>query len=53
MDRDEFINEMRSRVAMCRKLARQTTDARTIENLKAMADEGEARIARPLPEKSG
>jgi hypothetical protein len=48
MDRDELIAKMRSRVAMCRRLADSTTDERTATILRAMADEGEADIARVL-----
>jgi hypothetical protein len=46
VDRDELIAKMRSRVAMCRRLADSTTDERTATILRSMADEGEADIAR-------
>jgi len=46
MDRDELIAKMRDRVLRCRRLADGTTDARTATILRAMADEGEADIAR-------
>jgi hypothetical protein len=48
VDRDELIAKMRSRVAMCRRLADGTTDERTAKILRSMADEGEADIARLL-----
>lgn len=48
MDRGELISKMRGRVARCRELAIQTTDPRTAKILEAMADEGEADIARLL-----
>ena len=48
MDRDELIKKMRSRIEMCRRLARSTTDQPAIEVLNQMADEGEADIARLL-----
>jgi hypothetical protein len=46
MDQDELIAKMRSRVAMCRRLADSTTDERTATTLRLMADEGEADIAK-------
>ena len=51
MDRDELIAKMRDRVSRCRRLADGTTDERTATILRAMADEGEADIARLLEEK--
>jgi hypothetical protein len=48
VDRDELIAKMKSRVAMCRRLADSTTDERTATILRAMADEGDADIARLL-----
>lgn len=46
MDREQLIAKMKSRVAMCRRLADSTTDERTATTLRLMADEGEADIAR-------
>ena len=46
MDRDELIAKMRARVAQCRQLAAGTSDSRTANILRTMADEGEADIAR-------
>ena len=51
MERDELIKKMRARVEQCRRLARSTTDDRTAEVLRQIADEGEADIARLLAEK--
>ena len=45
MDQQTLAN-MRSRVAMCRRLAESTTDPRTAKVLRQMADEGEADILR-------
>ena len=50
MERDELIAKMRERVLRCRRLADGTTDSRTAKILRAMADEGEADIARLLDE---
>lgn len=50
MERDELIAKMRSRVAMCRRLADGTTDEKVAKTLRAMAEEGEADIARLLDE---
>lgn len=52
MDRNELINKMRSRVDMCRRLARSTTDRQAAEALRQIADEGEADINRLLAEDS-
>lgn len=52
MDRDELIAKMRDRVLRCRRLADGTTDLRTAQILRAMADEGEADIARLLEDNS-
>jgi len=43
---NELVAKMRARVAQCRRLAATTSDARTAKILRAMADEGEADIAR-------
>ena len=51
MDRNELVAKMRARVAMCRRLAKGSTDQRTIVSLLSMAEEGEADIARLLAEK--
>jgi hypothetical protein len=50
MERDEIIKQIRGRVEKCRRLARSTTDERTAETLKQMADEGDADIKRLLAE---
>lgn len=42
----QTIANMRSRVARCRQLADSTTDPRTADILRQMADEGEADIRR-------
>ena len=39
---------MKARVARCRRLARASTDQRIIDELLAMAKEGESDIARLL-----
>lgn len=44
MKRDELIKKIRGRVEMCRRLANSTTDQRTAETLRKMADEGDADI---------
>jgi len=41
MDREELIEKMRGRVAVCRNLAATVGDPRTAEVLRKMADEGE------------
>lgn len=46
----ELITKMRARVERCRRLARMSNDERISEELLAMADEGEADIARLLLE---
>lgn len=43
MEADPTAN-MRARIEMCRRLAANTTDARTAKILRQMADEGEADI---------
>ena len=48
--RDEIIKQIRARVETCRRLANVTTDERTAETLKQMADEGDADIKRLLAE---
>jgi hypothetical protein len=50
MERDELIAKMRARVAQCRRLAEATTDPRTANILRGMADEGDADIKRLLEE---
>jgi hypothetical protein len=50
MERDELIAKMRARVAQCRRLADATTDQRTANILRGMADEGDADIKRLLEE---
>jgi hypothetical protein len=40
------LDNMRARVAQCRRLAESITDARAAAILRQMADEGEADIAR-------
>jgi hypothetical protein len=52
MQLDELVGKMRARVALCRRLANGTTDARTASTLRAMADEGERDIERLLRENS-
>jgi hypothetical protein len=52
MGHDELIAKMRGRIAMCRRLAETTTDARTAETLRQMADEGERDVARLAAEKT-
>jgi hypothetical protein len=52
VDRDELIAKMKSRVAMCRRLADGTTDERTARILRSMADEGDADIARMLQDEA-
>jgi len=41
MDHFALIAKMRGRIEMCRRLAKSTTDARTADVLRQMADEGE------------
>ena len=41
MERKELISRMRNRVAMGRRLAKSTSDKRTAEILRLMADEAE------------
>ena len=41
MDRDELIKKMRGRIDMCRRLATSTTDPKTAQTLRLMAEEGE------------
>ena len=43
---DSVIANMRSRVELCRRLAKSTTDKQTAKVLNDMADEVEADIAR-------
>lgn len=43
---DDPIANMRSRVEMCRRLAKTITDQRAAAILRQMADEGEADIKR-------
>ena len=50
MERAELIEKMRGRVAMCRRLAKATTDRDVAKTLNEMADEGEADIQRLLTE---
>lgn len=50
MELNELAAKMKARVQKCRRLAESTTDARTAKILRAMADEGEADIARLLAE---
>jgi hypothetical protein len=52
MELGELVEKMRARVALCRRLAKGTTDPRTASTLHAMADEGEADIRRLLQENS-
>jgi hypothetical protein len=52
MDRAELLAKMSDRVRRCRRLADGTTDERTATILRAMAEEGEADIARLLEDKS-
>lgn len=46
MERHELIAKMRARVALCRNLAASTSDPKTAEALRKIADEGERDIAR-------
>lgn len=50
LETGDLIAMMRARVEKCRRLARSITDARTIEALNEMADEGEADIERLIAE---
>lgn len=50
MERDEIVKKMRGRVETCRRLAKSTSDQRTVDILNQMADEGEADIKRLLAE---
>lgn len=43
---DDLIENMRSRVALCRRLAASTHDAEVAQLLSKMADDGDADIAR-------
>lgn len=43
---EALINNMRARVAQCRRLAAFTTDQRVAEILLKMAEEGEADLKR-------
>jgi hypothetical protein len=52
MERDELIAKMRSRIDMCRRLARSTTDQKTARILLQMASEGEADVARLVVEQA-
>jgi hypothetical protein len=52
VERDELIKKMQARVAKCRFLARSIDDEMAKKSLNAMADEGEADIARLLAENS-
>ncbi len=53
MDKAELIANIRSRVDRCARLAQSTTDPRAAAILRAMAEEGEADIARLLREDDG
>ena len=50
MESKELIAKMRGRVDQCRRLAASTTDTRTADILRGMAEEGEADIKRLLEE---
>jgi hypothetical protein len=54
MNREQLIAKMRGRIEMCRRLAQSTTDQRTAETLRQMANEGERDLAelmaRPVSE---
>ena len=50
MKKAEVIAGIRSRVERCARLAQSTTDARAAAILRAMAEEGEADIARLMNE---
>ena len=50
MERSDLIKKMRARVDQCRHLAKTTTDERTAQILRQIADEGEADIERLLAE---
>jgi len=50
MEKAEIIKKMRGRVEQCRRLAASTTDKRTAEVLRQIAEEGEADIRRLLAE---
>ena len=45
MDREQLIAKMRRRIDMCRRLAQSTTDKRTADTLRQMAEEGERDLA--------
>ena len=47
---EETIANMRSRIAMCRRLADSQTDPQVAATLRQMADEGEADLARMAAE---
>jgi len=50
---DNLIENMRSRVALCRRLAAATHDSEVSELLLKMADDGEADIAKLEAEQDG
>jgi len=50
---DDLIDNMRSRVALCRRLAASTHDAEVAELLSKMAHDGDADIAKLEAERDG
>jgi hypothetical protein len=46
MSHQELIAKMRGRIEMCRRLAASTTDSRTAQTLREMAEEGERDVER-------
>ena len=50
MDHVALIAKMRGRIEMCRRLAKSTTDARTADVLRQMADEGEQDMRKLMAE---
>jgi hypothetical protein len=53
MDKAQLVANIQSRMDQCRRLAAATTDARTAQVLRDMADEGEADVRRILDGMSG
>lgn len=47
---EQTIANMRSRIEMCRRLAKAQTDPQVAATLRQMADEGEADLARMAAE---
>jgi len=48
MDQQQIAEKMRSRIALCRNLAESTSDPKTAEALRQIADEGQRDLDRLL-----